>query len=512
MKFKQLISLFSGTIILGAGAQNEFDALRYSTIGAGGTARSLGMAGSFSAIGPDASSLFINPACIGTFRRSEFNFGFQFQNTANTATYLGSEIKDSRLNFNIPAFNLVGATIKYDANGKPKKNGLAAICYGFGVNRLTTFNGRISFDGVNKQSSVSDFLAEQATNENVGPMDLYFGGLARIAYDAGAIDNILGTNSYVSNYTDSVRNCNQSGEVLSSGAIYENQFTGGLNFSNRFYVGLGLFYSGLRYSENLSILEEDLRPNSGDMKTLDYQFKFSDKGRSVGARFGLLVKVTEQMRVSASVHTPRTFSLTSEYGYSVGITADPNAIFSPPVPQYNDPLNSYKYKVTTPARYNMGVGFVVSKIMLLNAEFDFYNYANARLSADDVLSFNKENSAIRRNYRNVTNARVGAEFNFPNPDNKEQAYRVRMGFSSQPSAFGTRVTGLDPVLKRGNSTLACGFGFRDKDYYMDFALTHSMTSGYYAPYVTSSPQFPASSLTNRRNRTILSFTLGLNLN
>jgi hypothetical protein len=160
----------------------------------------------------------------------------------------------------------------------------------------------------------------------------------------------------------------------------------------------------------------------------------------------------------------------------------------------------------------MGVGFVVSKIMLLNAEFDFYNYANARLSADDVLSFNKENSAIRRNYRNVTNARVGAEFNFPNPDNKEQAYRVRMGFSSQPSAFGTRVTGLDPVLKRGNSTLACGFGFRDKDYYMDFALTHSMTSGYYAPYVTSSPQFPASSLTNRRNRTILSFTLGLNLN
>jgi long-subunit fatty acid transport protein len=512
MKVKHIFCLLAGICFLNARAQNEFDALRYSTIGAGGTARSLGMAGSFSAIGPDASALFINPACIGTFRRSELNFGFQFQNTLNNATYIGSEIRESRLNFNIPSFNLVGSTVKYDAGGKPKKTGLAAICYGFGVNRLATFNGRISFDALNTKSSVSDFLAEQATAENSAPFDLFFGGLGRIAYDAGAIDNILGTNNYVSNYTDSIRNCNQSGEVLSNGAIYENQFTGGLNFSNRFYVGLGLFYSGLRYSENLSILEEDLRPNSGDMKTLDYQFKFSDRGRAVGARFGLLVKVTEQMRVSAAVHTPRTFSINSEYIYSVGITADPNAILTPPPAQYSDPLNTYKYKVTTPARYNLGVGFVISKIMLLNAEFDFYDYTSARLSADDVVSFNAENSAIRKTYRNVTNTRLGAEFNFPNPENKEQSYRVRMGFANQPSAFGTRAAGLDQILKKGNNMLACGFGFRDKDYYLDFSLTYGMSSGYYAPYVTSSSIHSSSSITNRRNRTILSFTLGLNLN
>jgi hypothetical protein len=60
--------------------------------------------------------------------------------------------------------------------------------------------------------------------------------------------------------------------------------------------------------------------------------------------------------------------------------------------------------------------------------------------------------------------------------------------------------------------LACGFGFRDKEYYLDFSLTYGMSSGYYAPYVTSSSIHSSSSITNRRNRTILSFTLGLNLN
>jgi hypothetical protein len=58
-------------VVFSVSAQNEFDALRYSTIGSGGTARTMGMAGSFSAIGADASAVMTNPAGIAAFRRSE---------------------------------------------------------------------------------------------------------------------------------------------------------------------------------------------------------------------------------------------------------------------------------------------------------------------------------------------------------------------------------------------------------------------------------------------------------
>ena len=46
-------------------AQNEMDALRYSQIIPGGTARFASMGGAFGALGGDFSSLGINPAGAG---------------------------------------------------------------------------------------------------------------------------------------------------------------------------------------------------------------------------------------------------------------------------------------------------------------------------------------------------------------------------------------------------------------------------------------------------------------
>ncbi len=51
-------------------AQNEVDALRYSFIRHGGTARYTAMSGAFGALGSDFSSLSTNPAGIATFKGS----------------------------------------------------------------------------------------------------------------------------------------------------------------------------------------------------------------------------------------------------------------------------------------------------------------------------------------------------------------------------------------------------------------------------------------------------------
>ena len=508
-----LLTLYFG-VVFSLFAQSEFDALRYSTIGSGATARSMGMAGSFSAIGADASAVMTNPAGIAAFRRSEFNLGAQFQNTIYRADYLGENLREARLNFNLPSINWIEAKVKYDATGKPRKKGLSAVCYGFHINRLATFGGSIAFQGNNRFSSLTDFFAEVANREG-NPAQLSQGSLPRLAYDAWVLDyDRGGSGRYTSAYRDSVRNNDQTGEIVSKGAIYEYQGTVGLNFSNKIMLGLGLYYSSLRYSEDLSMLERDRRPvgTMPDMASLDYQYKFNDRGGAWGARVGVIVRPTEQLRLAASVHTPRTYTLNSEYGYSIAPKSDPGAI-GDWTAQYNDPLNTYKYKITTPSRFNAGIGFVIQKFMLINADFEFYNYASARLAADDVFTFNAENSAIRRNYRNVTNVRVGAEMNFPNPDNKDQSYRVRGGFGVLPSPYSPNVVGLDATLKKANTVLSCGFGLRDKDYYFDFALSSQTAAGYYTPYPITDPQFASEDqeLNFQRNRVFLTFTLGMNL-
>jgi long-subunit fatty acid transport protein len=498
--------------------QNEFDALRYSTIGSGGTARTMGMAGSFSAIGADAAAVMTNPAGIATFRRSEFNVGAQFQNTIYNADYLGENLREARLNFNIPSINYIKADVQYDASGKPRKKGLSAVCYGFHVNRLATFGGSMAFQGNNRFSSVTDFFAEVA-NRDGNPSQLVAGSLPSLAYDAWVIDyDRGGTGRYTSAYRDSIRNSDQTGEIVSRGAIYEYQGTVGLNFSNKVMLGLGLLYSSLRYSEDLSLLEQDRRKvdltdiSTLDMASLDYQSKFTDRGGAWAARVGVIVRPTEQLRLAASVHTPRTYTVNSEYGYSIAPKGDPGSI-GDWTAQYNDPLNTYKYKITTPSRFNAGIGFVIQKAMLINADFEFYNYGSARLRADDVFNFNAENSAIRRNYRNVTNVRIGAEWNVPNPENKDQAYRFRAGFGVLPSPYNPNVAGLNTELKKANTVLSCGFGLRDKDYYFDFALSSQSAAGFYTPYPITDPRFASEDqeLTYKRNRVFLTFTLGLNL-
>lgn len=500
-------------------AQNEFDALRYSTIGSGGTARTMGMAGSFSAIGADGSAAMTNPAGIATFRRSEFNIGAQFQNTIYNADYLGENLRETRLNFNLPSIHYIKADVQYDATGKPRKKGLSAVCYGFHVNRLATFGGTMAFQGNNRKSSVTDFFAEVANNERVLPNQLPLGSLPSLAFDAWVIDyDRGGLGRYTSAYKDSIRNSDQTGEIVSRGAIYEYQGTVGLNFSNKVMLGLGLLYSSLRYSEDLSMLEQDRRKvdindiSTLDLASLDYQSKFTDRGGAWAARVGVIVRPTEQLRLAASVHTPRTYTVNSEYGYSIAPKGDPGSI-GDWTAQYNDPLNTYKYKITTPSRFNAGIGFVIQKTMLINADFEFYNYGSARLRADDVFTFNAENSAIRRNYRNVTNVRIGAEWNVPNPENKDQAYRFRAGFGVLPSPYNTTVAGLNPELKKANTVLGCGFGLRDKDYYFDFALSSQSAAGFYTPYPITDPKFASedNELTYKRNRVFLTFTLGLNL-
>jgi hypothetical protein len=106
--------------------------------------------------------------------------------------------------------------------------------------------------------------------------------------------------------------------------------------------------------------------------------------------------------------------------------------------------------------------------------------------------------------------RMGAEFNIPDANRKNVFYRVRMGFANYPSPYSSRAAGIDPVLKKAQNLLTGGFGYREEDMFIDFALTYGGSSNYFTPYITNSSLFPAATVTNRQKQVALSVTMGWN--
>ena len=91
---------------LNVSAQNETDALRLSSISPGGTARSIGLANAFGALGADGVSIAINPAGMGLFRTSEISLtpGFDVNNVRSN--YYGTSASNSMARFYLGNFTL----------------------------------------------------------------------------------------------------------------------------------------------------------------------------------------------------------------------------------------------------------------------------------------------------------------------------------------------------------------------------------------------------------------------
>jgi len=97
-------------------AQNDIDAMRYSQITFGGTARFASMAGSMGALGGDFSTLSFNPAGIAVYRKSELSITPSFFTQSTSSTYNDDNSTDRKLNFNLGNIGLVATKIFDEKN------------------------------------------------------------------------------------------------------------------------------------------------------------------------------------------------------------------------------------------------------------------------------------------------------------------------------------------------------------------------------------------------------------
>jgi len=148
-------------MVAGITAQNVDDALRYSQIFYGGTARFMSMGGAFTALGGDISSLSQNPAGIGVFRASEITLTPQLFQINSKAGFNGTAT-DNLSNFNL---NQIGIVSNLISNGK--ESGLLSLNIGYSFMRTNNYNQSIIIKGVNNNSSMADYWAALG-NQNGG--------------------------------------------------------------------------------------------------------------------------------------------------------------------------------------------------------------------------------------------------------------------------------------------------------------------------------------------------------
>ena len=80
-----------------ATAQNDIDAMRYSQLTFGGTARFASMAGSMGALGGDFSTLSFNPAGIAIFKKTELTISPSIFSQTTSSTYNGTNPNVSQI-------------------------------------------------------------------------------------------------------------------------------------------------------------------------------------------------------------------------------------------------------------------------------------------------------------------------------------------------------------------------------------------------------------------------------
>ena len=88
-------------------SQGVVDALKYSQQDIRGTARYMGMAGAFGALGGDITTLSQNPAGIGVYRNSDIAATIDLSNQVSSVNTAGNRMSDSKFNVSCNNFGFV---------------------------------------------------------------------------------------------------------------------------------------------------------------------------------------------------------------------------------------------------------------------------------------------------------------------------------------------------------------------------------------------------------------------
>lgn len=487
-------------------AQNDLDAIRYSRLGIGGSARYMAMGGSFGALGADLSCASVNPAGLGLYRKGEFMFASGLRFTHNQGQINGKKTSLSNANF---VFNSIGIALVWKAEKDPESRHVAT----FSNNQLSNFSNSTRISSYTNSNSIVKDMMNKTEGKTTNNLDYSYEGAA---FNVFLIDTFYG--KYFS-FVDLKRTVLQTRDIVTSGKANDLGFSYAYSSKDKFYFGISLGVPKISYTSTTTHTELDDKdsmkvvvtntatqsftntyvdglpayyPDKLGFNSLTYTEFFSTNGSGFNAKLGIVARINDVVRIGAYYHTPTILNLTDTYYYTMAATFDAD-VKNPILNKFPEEGGYYTYKIITPSRYGASAGIVINKRAAVGLDYELIDYRKARLVSKNVSDFAGVNAVINDKYSIGHTVKIGVEYN-------AHPLMLRLGYNMQGSPFGAAFAG-DFV----RHTVALGFGFRTKsDFYFDFAWQKSLSTEDYVFFSTIAQKAKI-----KFDNSMLSATIGL---
>lgn len=472
-------------------AQDEHDALRYSRLIYGGTARTQAIGGAAGSLGGDISATHINPAGLGFFKTSEVTIspGFYFKNA--DYNFLGNNTSDSKSGVSLGNVGVVFGIPNRSGNSK-FRNFAVSVDYA----RTADFNNRSYMTGTNHLTSFSDKWVETLMPNGVpvsfdDANDYYVEGASLgfrsyiLGYDA---DGNGGVEKYYSVINPTAQGgIKQSDLINERGGINEFSVGFGGNYNEQFYFGLSLNFPRIDYERDRTFAEEDQSGLNNDFDRYDFNEVLSTDGTGFNAKLGIIYAPMPSLRLGVNFHTPTWFTMHDTYSARVESWMEEQGnhfVRTEDVLEGGFPLE-YDYSLRTPYRAGASVSYIFGTNAdvkqqhgFLTADVEYVNYASSKFKFNKGAMEDREfadrlNRTIEDSYTGAVNVRVGGELKF-------NVLAVRAGFAYYGNPYNSNWTDTDGSIKRASA----GLGYRNKGFFTDLTYVHTLsTKTIYNPYV-----------------------------
>ena len=470
------------------------EVLRFAQPSVAGSARIQGLGGAGTALGGDVSSIYINPAGLGFYKKSDFSFSPGIGVSSSNVAY-GNNNNQTRnkASFNINNLSAVFASKKEDY----EPGAIRSWAFGLGYNRSANFNQILNYAGTGN-SSYTNYLVNQA---NGRPLNYYADLTTNPAPIRPATDpSMLAYNTYLinanypynnanqtyqANYGNPITSVNQSYNQNYKGGVNEFMVSGGVNLKDKLYLGAsaGLEYG--RYRQQKSLSEAIINTTTGVSPLLNYSLDDNVKIDALGTKLnvGAIWRVVKVFQIGARFSTPTIYRFKEQIQYTNNVNFNNYTYVSPEtgsqvvLNNQNDQtawLKS-KYNVSTPWKAAIGGTFLYQQLGLITAEAEYVDYRsftmNAKANSDNT-NMAADSKKFSQNYTSALNIRGGIELAFGK-------VRLRGGYAMYGNPYSDSFNGskLFPT-----QAFTGGLGYRNDDYYLDFAYVLQKGEGQYLNY------------------------------
>ena len=436
--------------------QDYLDALRFSQTFLGGTARYNAMSGAFGAVGGDFSTLSSNPAGLGIYRGSEFIFSPALSTNVATSKFYGTTMEDFTYTFNIGNIGFVGTSMN------AREVGVVSTSYAFGYNRLADFNQSVIIEGINTESSLSDYFLHNAHGYHPDDLDDYY---ERLAYDAYVID-IWDTNinSYIANISVPEK---QRKVINTGGHIGEWVFSMATNIENKFFLGGTLGIQSLRYLQKNTHTEFSLFDDD-PIQQFSFREELFVRGTGFNFKAGIIAQPVSMLRLGAALHLPTFYRIKEDYyttmqsgGLYGDIEQKPTDYNGYRLPHINNSysLNGPTSMKTLPLKASGSAALIMEKRAVVSVEYEYVDYSTMRLrDGKQYDEFVDKNATIKNTFHATGNLKTGMEIKYEN-------LAIRFGYA----LFGSPYRSRQKNAKAATNFYSGGIGYRQGNVSFDLA-------------------------------------------